>query len=421
MSRSSGRDVAVGVVVLLAAAGLGGLMSMAGGGVGFLASKKTIDVVFRDGQGIRIGSPVRVAGIDAGRVVSVDLAELDGTLRARVRLAIPSSLAVKLRQDVKVAVQTGLTGQSTINIVSSGRSSVALVPGQLVQGVESSFFDPVLEQVGLGPVERSHLSHTIAEVRNTVDSVGPKLRGTLGSLQDAATGIQETVDGAKPKVLATISHVEELTGKVDQGKIEEITASLRNLTQQAEAILKETRPKLGTTLTSVEALATTANDLARSEKPKIDQLLTGLETSRAKADRTLANMESLTGTGAAIMAKNRGDIERVMGNARDASDFGVKLVQKLLANPFYLSPFYKPTAADLRAQEIYDSANTFMTGAKELNDAVKSLQAMQSRPTMTELDRKAYQALFQKAYNLTKSLGQTQQALSEGLQGPARR
>ena len=40
-------------------------------------------------------------------------------------------------------------------------------PGSRFPGVESSFFDPIIEQVGLGPVERNHLSHTIAEVRQT--------------------------------------------------------------------------------------------------------------------------------------------------------------------------------------------------------------------------------------------------------------
>ena len=43
---------------------------------------------------------------------------------------------------------------SHVNILSTGRSAVALVPGQSIPGVETSFFDPIIEQVGLGPVER---------------------------------------------------------------------------------------------------------------------------------------------------------------------------------------------------------------------------------------------------------------------------
>ena len=33
-------------------------------------------------------------------------------------------------------------------------------PGRSITGVETSFFDPIIEQVGLGPVERSDISAT---------------------------------------------------------------------------------------------------------------------------------------------------------------------------------------------------------------------------------------------------------------------
>ena len=420
MGRASHRDVGVGLLVVLGIVGLVGLLVAAGGGPGFLASKRTIEVIFRDGQGLRVGSPVRVAGIDSGRVDAIDLAEVEGSLRARVRISIPVALASKLRQDAKIAVQSGLTGQCVINVVSSGRSSVALVPGQLVMGVESSFFDPVLQQVGLGPEERSHLSHTIAEVRQTVDAAGPRLRRALGALQDAAVALQETVEQTKPKVIATAGHVEQIAGTIEDAKIDELVKKLNLLTAQAEGLIRETRPSIGSTLKNVAEFSATASALAKDEKPKIDELLTGLNGTRAKADRVLANAESMTGTGASILAKNRGDIERVMGNVRDASDFGVKLVQKLMANPFYLSPFYKPTPADLKAQEVYASADMFLKGSKELNDSIKTLQAMQNRP-MTEQDRQAYKQMFDKAWGLLGSLNQTQAKLAEGLNTPSRR
>jgi phospholipid/cholesterol/gamma-HCH transport system substrate-binding protein len=420
MGRASHREVGVGILVLLALVGLAGLLVVAGGGPGFLVARRTIDVVFRDGQGIRVGSLVRVAGIDSGRVVGIDLAEVEGSLRARVKISIPVTLASKLRQDAKIAVQSGLTGQCVINVASSGRSSVALVPGQIVMGVESSFFDPVLQQVGLGVEERSHLSHTIAEVRATVDATGPRLRRAVGAIQDAAVALQETVEQTKPKVLATAGHVEQIAGRLEDAKVDELVKTLKLLTVQAEGLIRETRPKIGETLVNVAELSATASALAKDEKPRIDALLTGLNGTREKADRVLVNAESMTGTGASILAKNRGDIERVMTNVRDASDFGVKLVQKLMANPFYLSPFYKPTPADLKAQEVYASADMFMKGAKELDDSIKMLQAMQNRP-MNEQDRRAYKLMFEKAWNLLGSLKQTQQQLAEGLNTPTRR
>ena len=184
---------------------------MASDGPGFLAPQRTIDVVFRDAQGIRIGSSVRVAGLDTGNVVDVDLVEVEGTPRAR-RISLPAATVKKLRQDVKVSIVPALTGMSHVNVLSTGRSSVALVPGQSIPGVETSFFDPIIEQVGLGPVERGHLSHTIAVVRQTMDSLAPRLGQMLGSLQETTTNLREMSDSIRPAVESTVGHVEDLTG-----------------------------------------------------------------------------------------------------------------------------------------------------------------------------------------------------------------
>ena len=39
-------------------------------------------MIFHDGQGIRMGSPVRVAGLDTGNVVDLDLVKVEGRLCA---------------------------------------------------------------------------------------------------------------------------------------------------------------------------------------------------------------------------------------------------------------------------------------------------------------------------------------------------
>jgi phospholipid/cholesterol/gamma-HCH transport system substrate-binding protein len=204
-TRAAGHEVRVGLVAVVALAGLIVLLIMAGDGPGFLTARREIEVDFRDGQGIRPGSPVRIAGIDAGRVTDVILAEVDGTLKARVTIAVPVDLVAKLKQDVKITIQASLTGQSRINIVSSGKSNVGLVAGQVVQGVETTFFDPILEQVGLGPVERSHLSHTISEIRDTVDKAGPrKTRSTPSARRSKGRPATSRISpaGSTPRPLA---------------------------------------------------------------------------------------------------------------------------------------------------------------------------------------------------------------------------
>ena len=108
-----------------------------------------------------------------------------------------------------------------------------------------------------------------------------------------------------------------------------------------------------------------------------------------------------------------------MSNVKEATDFGVQLVQKLYGNPFYLSPFYKPTKEDIQAQEVYDVANTFMVGAKELSDAVTKLEAIRSTkplPQMTAEEQKYYNQLFQRAWTLQTQLEQANRSAGGGTQ-----
>jgi len=133
-SRGSNREILVGLVVVVTLAGLLALLGLAGGGPGFLRSRRTIDVVFRDGQGLRVGCPVWVAGLDAGRVVDIDLTEIEGTLWARVKIALPTALADKLRQDVKVTIQSSLAGQSRVNVVSTAGRRWPWWPGRWSTG-----------------------------------------------------------------------------------------------------------------------------------------------------------------------------------------------------------------------------------------------------------------------------------------------
>ena len=418
-TRSAGHEVRVGLAAVACLGALVALLVLAGDGPGFLTARREIEVDFRDGQGIRPGSAVRVAGIDAGRVIDVTLADVDGNLKARVKIAVPVDLAAKLKQDAKITIQAGLTGSSRVNIVSSGKSTVALVAGQVVQGVETSFFDPILEQVGLGPVERSHLSHTISEVRDTVDKSGPRIRQILANVQETTGGLKDTVDAVRPSIESTAGHIEDVSRRINAAapKVEASLAKLEALTNQFDGILAENRDSVRGTLSSVRDLTATLSDVAAKDRVKVEKLLDGLDGTRARADRVLYQADQIAEQGSQMLARNKADIQRTVSNVRDATDWGDKLVQKIFANPFVLSPFYKPTAADIQVQAAYDSAQIFVKGAKELNDAVATLEAMRSRP-MTAANRADLDQLQGQILAVTSRLGQTSQGLADALKAP---
>ena len=420
-TRSTAREFWVGLIVIVAVVGLIALSSMASDGPGFLAPQRTIDVVFRDAQGIRIGSSVRVAGLDTGNVVDVDLVEVEGTLRARVRISLPSALVKKLRQDVKVSIVPALTGMSHVNVLSTGRSNVALVPGQSIPGVETSFFDPIIEQVGLGPVERGHLSHTIAEVRQTVDSIGPRLRQMLGSLQETTTNLREMSDSVRPAVESTVGNVEDLTRKLNSNspRIENIIVRAEGLAGEAQGYLTDNRENLKQTVASIRDLTASANDIVARDRPRVERVLDGLEGTRARADRVLYQADQIASQVANVLISSRAEIERSVTNVRDATDWANRTVQKIYANPIVVTPFYKPSREDQRVQAAFDTALVFTKGAQELHDTLKTIEMMAARPSSPQQQQELLQ-VQQRLRVLTDQMNETSTRLSEALTGTGR-
>ena len=128
-------------------------------------------------------------------------------------------------------------------------------------------------------------------------------------------------------------------------------------------------------MASVRDLTASVNDIVGKDRVKVERVLDGVEVMRARAERVLYQADQIAGQIAGILVRSRAEIERSVTNVRDATDWANKLVQKIYANPFVLSPFYKPNHEDLRVQAVYDTALVFTQGAQELHDAVKTLES----------------------------------------------
>jgi phospholipid/cholesterol/gamma-HCH transport system substrate-binding protein len=308
---------------------------------------------------------------------------------------------------------------SHVNIMSTGRSGVALVSGQSIAGVETSFFDPIIEQVGLGPVERNHLSHTIAEVRQTVDSIGPRLRQMLGSLQETTTNLREMSDSIRPSVESTVGHVEDLTKKLNTNspRIERILAQAEGLTAEAQGYLTDNRENVKHSLASTRDLLASVQDIVIKDRSKVERLLDGVEVTRARADRVLYQADQIAGQVLNVLARSRAEVERSVTNVRDATDWANKLVQKIYTNPFVLSPFYKPNHEDLRVQAAYDTALVFTKGAQDLHDTLKTMDAIAARPASAQQQQEILQ-LQQHVRMLTDQLSETSTRLADALKRP---
>ncbi len=421
-ARSSGREIRVGLVVVVALAALMGLLAMASGGPGFLSDRRQIDVDFRNAQGIRPGSQVRIAGVESGRVIAVTLAEVEGSLRARVRLAVPADLAIRLKEDARIAIESSLTGQTRVNILSIGQSSVMLQPGKVLPGVETSMFDPILEQVGLGPVERSNISHMIGEVRSTIDATTPKVKKIVGAIDETVAGLKETAEAVRPVVVSAVASVDEATKRVAAAspKVEIALGQVVSLTARVDGLLAESRPNIKETIASIRELSGTLKVVVNRDQEKLSGLLEHLNGTMNRTDLALYNVKQISDLGLSMLTRNKVDIERTVANLKDATDWGSKLVQKIYANPFVLSPLYKPTPEDIRVQSVYDSAQVFANGAMKLDDAMKTLELLQSKPNSPQ-QRDELELVRRQVAEVTARLSAMSQQLSEAMKPRTRR
>jgi len=420
--RSSGREIRVGLVVVLALSALMALLALAGGGPGFLTDRRQIDVDFRNGQGIRPGSQVRIAGVESGRVMNVTLAEVEGSLRARVRLSVPADLASRMKEDARIAIESSLTGQTRVNILSIGQSHMALSPGKVLLGVETSMFDPILEQVGLGPVERSNISHMIGEVRQTLDDVTPKVRQIVGTIETTAASLKETSDSVRPVVVSAVANVDAATKRLAEAspRVESILAQVDTLTAQVNKSLSENRPNIQQTITSVRDLSSTLKQIVDRDQEKVSTLLEHAKGTMTRADLALYNTKQITDAGLLMMTRNKVDIERTVANVKDATEWGSKLVQKIYANPFVLSPLYKPTSEDVRVQSVYDSAQVFAGAAEKLDDSVKRLEQLASKPA-SQQQRDEIEVVRRQVLEVNSRVAQMSQQFSDGMKPRTRR
>ncbi len=135
---------------------------------------------------------------------------------------------------------------------------------------------------------------------------------------------------------------------------------------------------------------------------------------RVRSERVLYQADKIAEQVAAILVRGRTEIERSVTNVRDATDWANKLVQKIYANPFVLSPFYKPNHEDLRVYAAYDTALVFSRGAQDLHDAAKTLEALATRPANPQ-QQQDIQQLQQKILLLHNQLGETSQRLAEAI------
>lgn len=225
-------EARVGLAALLAFVLLIAMVIFIRGTDLFAPAGYRVTIVFKDAAGIDTGTPVRMSGVDIGKVQSV---ELSPTNEALVRIGINSGVTIP--QGSRFTISTsGLLGERYVAITPASPQAPALPPDAVVRGDDpftverlARRFEEVADQVS-------------ALVKNANDLVtDPELRGDLKqamrNARDAAAIARQTLTDAREVIGITrraALNVEHTTVQVQSlinDDAEEIAQNLRRMSQ----------------------------------------------------------------------------------------------------------------------------------------------------------------------------------------------
>lgn len=261
------------------------------------ADQVQLDTEFTRVRGVQVGTAVRVAGLEAGEVVSVSIPPGPGD-SFRVTMRLREDLHHLVRTDSIVSLQTdGLIGNVYLDI-GGGTSAAPVAPeGSLIEGRDA--------------IEVADLVNEGRETFRTVTQEFLQLRADISGAIEALT---ETTQGAN-----------EMLGRVGVD-VSRITTSGAEVTESLEAVLADAR----VVIAGVQAGEGTVGRLLKDDAlfVRLEETVRRVEESAQGVQRTIAQVEGAVSD----FRADGGPAGAVLADTRDVVQFARAALSDLAEN-----------------------------------------------------------------------------------------
>ena len=218
-------------------------------------------IVFPEVGNLKVASPVSVAGVQVGKVQSIELQDRDHVL---VAISLPETVQPKTDASAQI-VSLSLTGDVGIDF-DPGRAATALPRGQLVRGTQAPGFSDIAANLS------KRADSVLQGVQQLVDTqMVRQLRATSAAAQATLVAAQRTM---------------ELYGNPDRGPTAELTRTMVQFRQ------------LGLRLDSTLASPGLQRALQRSDSltQSLNAMSAQFAATGARLDSVLAKVQHGDGT-----------------------------------------------------------------------------------------------------------------------------
>ena len=232
------REATVGAIVLVAiVVFVFGTMWLSGRSVG---SANVVRIQFDNVSGLKRASPVRVSGVNVGKVEKIEFMDVGKVL---VVASLPPKIRPRLDASAKI-VSVALVGDYAVDF-DPGRSSEILAPGKVILGTQD------LGLTGKAAVLAERADSILLGAQGIVNErTADQLRTTLTALEGTLKAAQRTMQiysnpdqGPTAELTKTMSAFRQLSTRLDSTlaspafsrRTDSITANLAAMTSQFAA------------------------------------------------------------------------------------------------------------------------------------------------------------------------------------------
>jgi phospholipid/cholesterol/gamma-HCH transport system substrate-binding protein len=294
------RNVKVGAFVLAGLLFVGLVVFLIGDERQVFSSKVTFRAIFDDVEGLKVGSSVRMGGIDVGSVESVGYSNDPKDVRLHVRFSVVKSQARRVRADSKVKIESnGFLGDKMLAIVGGNPKRPAIPPG------------------GVIPAERD--THDLQVALSQVGSIAVKADKIMQNLDTATSqwanpAVQENIKGSVESLNHILKSVDQGPGYVarllnDRGEADRLSATIDRL-DQATGQLEQSLASVSAITERIQKGPGLVHELLYSE----DSAKTVAQIGSAADELTLALKGVREGHGVArSLLYGDGNAEQTMG------------------------------------------------------------------------------------------------------------
>jgi phospholipid/cholesterol/gamma-HCH transport system substrate-binding protein len=216
----------------------------------------TIHVTFSDVNNLSKEAPVKLSGVDVGKVKDLVLEGHHAKVVAAIRHG------VEIYNDAEFSIgSTGIIGSKYLQIDQGHSSAGVLVAGSVVRGTDPVSIEKSLTQA-LGKLDKLLTAMTEEGPRGSLTG---NLRDTVANVREMTANLNDLIETTKPKLERALDRTDDITAKLD-GLLEKsnlMMASLATDKGAVGALLHDEKVKADVkeTIASVKEAASTAKDV----------------------------------------------------------------------------------------------------------------------------------------------------------------